>query len=137
MLQNLKAADSTAALKNNNCRVVDDARPRTVTIEPNVPRNLLFALVLGLASGIGLAFLLEGLDNTVRTTEQAQMISGLPSLGMIPLGSKTAREGPNPKRLVIASSKEAVELVTQVRPLSQMAETYLPLRPSMLLSDLG
>ena len=65
------------------------------------------------------------------------MISGLPSLGMIPLGSKTAREGANPKRLVIASSKEAVELVTQVRPQSQMAESYRALRTSLLLSNLG
>jgi polysaccharide biosynthesis transport protein len=86
---------------------------------------------------VGLAFLLEGLDNTIRTTEQAQMISGLASLGMIPLGSKSAREGPNPKRLVIASSKEAVELVTQVRPQSQMAESYRALRTSLLLSNLG
>jgi capsular exopolysaccharide synthesis family protein len=65
------------------------------------------------------------------------MISGVASLGMIPLGSKSAREGPNPKRLVIASSKEAVELVTQVRPQSQMAESYRALRTSLLLSNLG
>jgi capsular exopolysaccharide synthesis family protein len=84
-----------------------------------------------------MAFLLEGLDNTVRTTEQAQMLSGIASLGMIPLGSKSAREGPNPKRLVIASSKEAVELVTQVRPQSQMAESYRALRTSLLLSSSG
>jgi polysaccharide biosynthesis transport protein len=56
---------------------------------------------------------------------------------MIPLGSKSAREGPDPKRLVIASSKEAVELVTQVRPQSQMAESYRALRTSLLLSNLG
>jgi succinoglycan biosynthesis transport protein ExoP len=56
---------------------------------------------------------------------------------MIPLGSKAAREGPNAKRLVIASSKEAVELVTQVRPQSQMAESYRALRTSLLLSNLG
>ena len=56
---------------------------------------------------------------------------------MIPLGSKSAREGPNGKRLVIASSKEAVELVTQVRPQSQMAESYRALRTSLLLSNLG
>jgi capsular exopolysaccharide synthesis family protein len=97
----------------------------------------MFAIVLGLATGIGLAFLIEGLDNTVRTTEQAQMISGLASLGMIPLNSKSAREGPNPKRLVIATSKEAVELVSQVRPQSQMAESYRALRTSLLLSSLG
>jgi capsular exopolysaccharide synthesis family protein len=97
----------------------------------------MFAVVLGLASGVGLAFLLEGLDNTVRTTEQAQLISGLASLGMIPLGSKSAREGPNSRRLVIASSKEAVELVAKVRPQSQMAESYRALRTSLLLSNLG
>lgn len=137
LLQKLKEAGVSAGLKSNNFRIVDSARPPTGPIEPNIPRNLLFAAVLGLASGIGLALLLEGLDNTVRTTEQAQMISGIASLGMIPLGSKSAREGPNPKRLVIASSKEAVELVTQVRPQSQMAESYRALRTSLLLSNLG
>ena len=137
ILQRLKEASVSAGLKSNNFRIVDSAHPPTGPIEPNVPRNLMFAVVLGLASGIGLAFLLEGLDNTVRTTEQAQVISGLPSLGMIPLGSKSAREGANPKRLVIATSKEAVELVTQVRPQSQMAESYRALRTSLLLSNLG
>ena len=137
LLQKLKEAGVSAGLKSNNFRIVDRAAPPAGPIEPNVPRNLLFALVLGLASGVGLAFLLEGVDNTVRTTEQAQMISGLASLGMIPLGSKSAREGPNPKRLVIATSKEAVELVTQVRPQSQMAESYRALRTSLLLSNLG
>jgi len=137
LLQKLKEAGVSAGLKSNNFRVVDGARAPQAPIEPNVPRNLLFAFVLGSATGIGLAFLLEGLDNTIRTTEQAQMVSGLASLGMIPLGSKSAREGSNPKRLVIATSKEAVELVTQVRPQSQMAESYRALRTSLLLSNLG
>lgn len=137
LLQKLKEAGVSAGLKSNNFRIVDAARAPSGPIEPNIPRNLLFALVLGSATGIGLAFLLEGLDNTIRSTEQAQMISGLAPLGMIPLGSKSAREGPNPKRLVIASSKEAVELVTQVRPQSQMAESYRALRTSLLLSNLG
>jgi capsular exopolysaccharide synthesis family protein len=137
ILQKLKEAGVSAGLKANNFRIVDSARPPTFPIEPNITRNLLFALLLGLSSGIGLAFLLEGMDNTIRTTEQAQNISGLPSLGMIPLGSKSARDGLNAKRLVIASSKEAVELVTQVRPQSQMAESYRALRTSLLLSNLG
>jgi succinoglycan biosynthesis transport protein ExoP len=137
ILEKLKEAGVSAGLKSNNFRIVDSARPPTYPIEPNIPRNLGFALILGLASGVGLAFLLDGLDNTIRTTEQAQNISGLASLGMIPLGSKSARDGANPKRLVIAASKEAVELVTQVRPQSQMAESYRALRTSLLLSSLG
>jgi capsular exopolysaccharide synthesis family protein len=137
LLEKLKEAGVSAGLKSNNFRIVDNARVPNYPVEPNVPRNLAFALVLGLTSGIGLAFLLEGLDNTVRTTEQAQTISGFPPLGMIPLGSKSARDGANAKRLVIAGSKEAVELVTQVRPQSQMAESYRALRTSLLLSHLG
>ena len=137
LLQKLKEAGVSAGLKSNNFRIVDSARPPTAPIEPNIPRNLSFGFVLGLATGVGLAFLLEGLDNTIRTTEQAQMVSGLAPLGMIPLGSKSSRERSASKRLVIASSKEAVELVTQVRPQSQMAESYRALRTSLLLSNLG
>ncbi|MFZ0761987.1 MAG: polysaccharide biosynthesis tyrosine autokinase [Candidatus Sulfotelmatobacter sp.] len=137
LLEKLKEAGVSAGLKSNNFRIVDVARVPTSPVEPDIPRNLAFAVMLGLTSGVGLAFLLEGLDNTVRTTDQAQMISGLPPLGMIPMGSRMAHEGANPKRLVIATSKEAVELVTQVRPQSQMAESYRALRTSLLLSNLG
>src|SRR5205085_3826108 len=115
LLQKLKEAGVTAGLRSNNIREVDIARTPGGPSEPNIPRNLGFAFVLGLTSGIGLAFLLEGIDNTVRTPEQAQAISGLPSLGMIPLGSKNkaeseAKAGPG---LMVAASKEAVELITQ------------------------
>jgi polysaccharide biosynthesis transport protein len=139
LLQKLKEAGVTAGLRSNNIREVDVARTPGGPAEPNIPRNLGFAFVLGLTSGIGLAFLLEGIDNTVRTPEQAQAISGLPSLGMIPLGSKNngesgAKAGPG---LMVAASKEAVELITQSRPQSQMAESYRALRTSLLLTSLG
>jgi capsular exopolysaccharide synthesis family protein len=96
----------------------------------------MFAVLLGLTSGIGLAFLLESLDNTVRTTEQAQMVSGLASLGMIPLGTRV-EERRGSRQLAIATSREAVELITHSRPQSQMAESYRALRTSLLLSSLG
>ena len=136
LLEKLKEAGVTAGLKSNNIRPVDLARVPQYPTEPNVPRNLGFALALGLTTGIGLAFLLEGMDNTVRTPEQATLISALPSLGMIPMGSKTLAEVAG-KHLAVATSKEAVELVTQTRPQSQMAESYRALRTSLLLSSLG
>ncbi|PYV85446.1 MAG: capsular biosynthesis protein, partial [Acidobacteria bacterium] len=135
--QKLKEAGVTAGLRSNNIREVDIARTPGAPAEPNIARNLVFAFALGLSSGIGLAFLLEGLDNTVRTPEQAQAISGLPSLGMIPLGSKIGAEAGAKQGLVVASSKEPVELITQARPQSQMAESYRALRTSLLLTSLG
>src|SRR6267143_2131063 len=137
LLEKLKEAGVTAGLRSNNFRIINAARVPTSPSEPNIPRNLAFALVLGVISGVALAFLLENLDNTVRTPEQAQAISGLPSLGMIPLGSKSANHGSTGKRLALTASKEVVETVTQVRPQSQMAESYRALRTSLLLSNLG
>lgn len=136
LLEKLKEAGVTAGLRSTNIRNVDVARIPTAPSEPNVPRNLTFALALGLTTGIGLAFLLEGMDNTVRTPEQAQMISGLPPLGIIPLGSRNSESGSRPT-LSVTSSKEVVELVTQSRPQSQMAESYRALRTSLLLTSLG
>jgi polysaccharide biosynthesis transport protein len=137
LLEKLKEAGVTAGLRTNSFRIVDAARVPTAPIEPNIPRNLLFALVLGITSGIGLAFLLENMDNTVRTTEQAQLASALPSLGMIPLGSRSLTNGNSAKLLTLAASNEAVEIVTQAHPQSQMAESYRALRTSLLLSSLG
>lgn len=135
LLEKLKEAGVAAGLRSNNFRLVDAARKPTTPTEPNIPRNLSFALALGLTAGVGLAFVLEALDNTVCTPEQAQAISALPSLGMIPLGSLIGEVGA--PRLAVATSKEAVELVTQARPQSQMAESYRALRTSLLLSSLG
>src|SRR5271169_2248617 len=138
LLEKMKEAEVTAGLRSNNFRIIDAARVPTYPSEPNIPRNLSFALVLGVITGVGLAFLLENMDNTVRTPEQAQAISGLASLGMIPLSSKSGTRGPHGKRLdLTAPSKEVVETVTQVRPQSQMAESYRALRTSLLLSNLG
>lgn len=137
LLEKLKEAGVTAGLRSNNFRIIDAARVPTAPSEPNIPRNLSFALVLGVISGVGLAFLLENMDNTVRTPEQATVISGLPSLGMIPLGSRPGGRGANGKRLALTAAREVVETVTQVRPQSQMAESYRALRTSLLLSNLG
>ena len=137
LLEKLKEAGVTAGLRSNNIKVLDPARAPTAPVEPNIPRNLGFALLLGITSGVGLAFLLENMDNTVRTTEQAQLISALPSLGMIPLGPKSRSNGSGSKHLALTSAKGAIELVTQVRPQSQMAESYRALRTSLLLSNLG
>lgn len=137
LLQKLKEAGITASLKSNNFRIIDPARVPGAPVEPNIPRNFSLALALGLSTGIGLAFLIDGLDNSVRTPEQAQAISGLPSLGMIPLGSRIATEFEKKPRLASGTSKEAVELVTQTRPQSRMAESYRALRTSLLLTSAG
>jgi capsular polysaccharide biosynthesis protein len=53
-------------------------------IKPKPLLNIAIALVVGLMAGVGIAFLLEYLDNTIKTEEDIQNVLGLPILGAIP-----------------------------------------------------
>jgi len=139
LLQRLKEAGVSAGLRSSNIRVVDVARTPTIPIKPNVPRNLELGLLLGLACGIGLAFVLESLDTSVRSTEELTAISALPALGIIPL--QLSSNGHMRKRLktvpVETEESESPALVTFARPKSEAAEAYRALRTSILLSSFG
>lgn len=53
-------------------------------VSPNLPLNGLVALAMGLLLGVGLACLLEYLDDSWHSAEEAEKISGVPNFGMIP-----------------------------------------------------
>ena len=52
-------------------------------IKPNKMLNVAIALVIGLMVGVGIAFLLEYLDTTVKTEQDVEEIIGLPIIGII------------------------------------------------------
>lgn len=52
-------------------------------INPKPILNMAIALVVGLMAGVGLAFLLEYLDNTIKTEQDIENQLGLPVLGAI------------------------------------------------------
>ncbi|MBU8906564.1 YveK family protein [Desertibacillus haloalkaliphilus] len=54
-------------------------------VSPNPPLNMAIGFVVGLMAAVGLAFLLEFLDNTVRTEKDIEDLLGLPVLGTIPV----------------------------------------------------
>src|SRR5579864_5062204 len=139
LLQRLKEAGVSAGLRSSNIRVVDVARTPTSPIKPNVPRNIELGLLLGLACGFGLAFVLESLDTSIRTLEEIGAISSLPALGTIPLqfssnGSLRKRLKPAP---IQSETSESPTLITFARPKSEAAEAFRSLRTSILLSSYG
>lgn len=52
-------------------------------INPNPPLNIAIAFVVGLMASVGLAFLLEYLDNTIKTEQDIEKMLELPVLGVI------------------------------------------------------
>ena len=79
-------------LRTSNIRVVDRARVPVRPSSPNKKKNLILALLLGLGGGVGLAFLFDLLDNSVKTSEDVERYAGLPTLGVVP---KFSLEGAN------------------------------------------
>ena len=53
-------------------------------VSPNTLRNILMAFVVGGMLGLGLAILLDYLDDSWRSPEEAEQVSGVPTLGVIP-----------------------------------------------------
>lgn len=66
-------------------RIVSSARVPDAPVKPNKAFNMSMALVVGLVVSTGLAFLINYLDNTVKTPEQVEELFGLPVLGQIPV----------------------------------------------------
>nr|MBO2506992.1 capsular biosynthesis protein [Bacilli bacterium] len=52
-------------------------------VKPNKMLNMAIALVIGLMVGVGLAFLLEYLDTTIKTEHDVEELLGLPILGFV------------------------------------------------------
>lgn len=71
-------------MKVDNVHVIDKAEIPSGPVSPNVLLNIAIAGVLGLMLGVFLAFLLEFLDNTIKTPEDVEKYLNLPVLGSIP-----------------------------------------------------
>lgn len=57
-------------------------------VSPDPVRDGLLALALGLALGVGLAFLLEYLGNNWRSPDEVEQVSGVPTFAVIPTYEK-------------------------------------------------
>ncbi len=140
---NLREKEQDLALATDapkNIKLQSNAVTPTVPIGPQRGRNILVALFLSLGAGVGLAFLLDFLDDSVRTSDDITRHLGLPTLALIPhyLNSDkkkllAAGNGNGNGRGVPASSA----LITMEERNSPMAEAYRHLRTSLLFSSAG
>ncbi|NLY78042.1 MAG: hypothetical protein GX080_08190 [Tissierellia bacterium] len=72
-------------MKVENIQVIDEARVPDKPIKPRPMLNMAIAGVLGLMIGVFITFLLEFLDNTIKTPDDVERHLELPVIGTIPM----------------------------------------------------
>lgn len=135
-------------LRTSNIKIVDRALVPQSPIYPTPVRNVMLAFLLSLFAGVGLAFFLEFLDNTIKSPEDVEHLVDLPSLGLIPLISATngakknyythqysygEREGEELEEDALIRN---IELINYYYPNIAVAEDYRTIRTSILFSSL-
>ena len=75
---------STELIPNGNVKIIESVRLPESPVSPNKKMNIAIGFLFGLLISVGLAFLLEFMDNTFRTKEQLEEILGIPVIGTIP-----------------------------------------------------
>jgi succinoglycan biosynthesis transport protein ExoP len=140
MQEKLKEATISAGLRSSNIRVVDPALVPSTPSAPRKTRNILLSILVGLVGGIGLAVFREYLDNTVKSPDDIESLTGLPSLAVVPaLPNGNSRHGRLSRLVGDGNTPEVtaprVELLSYVQPKSQISEAFRGLRTSLLLSQ--
>jgi capsular exopolysaccharide synthesis family protein len=120
LLQRYKEVDIASGVGTNNIFIVDRALTASAPSEPRMSRIFLISALLGVALGFGLAYLLEMFDDYVRTPEQAEEVSNLSTLGVIPLV-------PSEQELVAGAND----------PRSPLSEAYRSLATALQFSTEG
>ena len=127
-------------------RLIDPARPPQEPVRPRKKLNLILGFIVGLGLGVGLTFLFEYMNNTVRSIEDIEKI-GVTVLGSIPMikedeaikrmkvlptsmnGKNGAVDSPEARRMVS-------RLITHFAPKSPISEAYRTFRTNIQYTKL-
>lgn len=108
-----------------NVNIIEEATPSRAPIGPKRTRAIITALLMGLALGLGLAIVVETMDDTVKTPEDLRQHVGLPLLGFIP---QIRPPAPGQAR------KRSDTLFAVDEPISSIAEAFRQVRTSLFYS---
>jgi capsular exopolysaccharide synthesis family protein len=134
----LKEASVTAGLSAANITVVDRAEVPFIPVEPQKGKALGYGFFGGLLIGCVLAFVIESIDDRLRTSEEVEYASMLPSLAAIPHLAHGAakRKGEGGEETEARASTAPQQLITLWEPKSHGAEAYRSMRSALMLSSI-
>ena len=139
LTQKLEETKIAEAGQRETIRVVDPAIEPEYPISPRKRLNLLLGAIVGLGLGIGLTFLMEFFDDSIKNPDELERM-GFPILAIIP--EISSDEIPKQKVSVNGNNEvvegQAIEsrLITHFDPKSPISEAYRTLRTNIQFQNL-
>lgn len=112
---------SAANANTSNISIIDPPREPVKKYRPNPKLNVLVGSLAGILLGVGLAFLRDSLDQSIKSSDDLQKFTGLPILGSIPKPDGAA--------------KKNLALACKTAPDTQFAQAYRIFAANMKLQD--
>lgn len=131
LLERMKEVGVAGGMEINNIAIIDRARVPVDQYKPVIVKNVSVATALGLFFGLGIAFLLAFLDNTVRTPEELETIAGVANLGLIPKNTPDKNtDGLNENGL-----RQRLALISNTQRDHGISEAFRSIRTSLMFSS--
>ncbi len=121
LLQKQQEAQIAQASTISDASVIDPALTPRRPVAPNKRKNLALGLILGIMLGVGMAFLLDYMDQTLKTTEDIREKLNLNVFGIIPRIPFADEDAKLPGK----------RLVTTLSPKSPVVEAFRALRTNL------
>ncbi len=132
-LESIRIAEANAV---DTVSVVEPAVAPRLPVRPQVLIMTLLALLAGLMFGVGLVFLIEYLDDTVKLPEHVERLTGLSTLGVIAREKNGGGRFGRLRKGGRQKQSEAIGLVTLEKPRSPSAEAYRTIRTGIQFSSI-
>ncbi len=155
LLARVKEASIAGTMVPSNVAVIDPGRLPNKPFKPKTRRDLALAAILGLTFGVGLALLMEHLDDSIKSLDDLERACNLPSLGVLPLlgsngrmslhlGGKSKAAGGRRRYLPrlqrsgqTATDAADMDLMVYKHPQAQISEAIGHIYSSIMLSASG
>ncbi len=131
----LKEAGISETLKSTMIRIIDNARQPAIPVQPKVPLVLVCGFFMGIFGGVGMAFAVDSLDDTIRASVDVEDTLHLPVLAAVPhIAFPEKQLATNSTELDRPAEAHLRNLPVLSDRQSIASEGYRQLRASVLLS---
>jgi exopolysaccharide transport family protein len=128
LIKRFKETSLSENMRAGNIRIIDKAEVPKTPVKPKKRVSIILAMIVGLFGGTGLAFLLEYLDNTIKTPDDLKQYLNIPDLGPVPLFAAENKGNPG------KGKDRTSDLIALHSPRSTASESYRGIRTNIMFS---